>query len=109
MVGRQRKFLRCRCSKTASALILSLFLRVKILHLAHHKFTFLLFRSNYSCLFSHFNDVALAIIAETSAAGRHRALNSTGQTNPCVLMLGKTAVGSSLKKEVACNILFSSI
>ena len=109
MVERRRKFLRYRCSKTVFALILSLFLELKRLHLARRKFTFLLFRSNYSCLFSHFNDVALAIIAETSAAGRHRALNSTGQTNPCVLMLGKTAVGSSLKKEVACNILFSSI
>ena len=59
MVGRRRKFLRSRCSKTASALILSLFLRVKILHLAHRKLTFLLFRSNYSYLFSNFN-VALA-------------------------------------------------
>ena len=59
MAGRRRKFLRCRCSKTATALILSLFLRVKILHLAHRKLTFLLFRSNYSYLFSNFN-VALA-------------------------------------------------
>ena len=32
-----------------------------ILHLAYLKFTFCLFRSSYSCLFSHFNDVALAI------------------------------------------------
>ena len=32
-----------------------------ILHLAYCKFTPLLFRSNYSCLFSHFNDVALPI------------------------------------------------
>ena len=61
MVAQRKTFLRCSCSKTASALILSLFLRVKILYLAHRKFTFLLFRSN-SCLFSYFNDVALAII-----------------------------------------------
>ena len=36
-------------------------MRLKILHLAHTKSTFLLFRSNYSCLFPHSNDVALAI------------------------------------------------
>ena len=59
MIGRRRKFLRCKCSKIASVLILSLFLRVKILHLAHQKFTFLLFRSNYGCLFSDFVDVSL--------------------------------------------------
>ena len=62
MVGQRRNFLRCRCSKTASALILSIFLKVKILHLAHRKFTFRLFRSNCSCLFSYFNDVSLAVI-----------------------------------------------
>ena len=62
MVRQRRKILRCRCSRTASALLLSLFLRVKILHLAHRKFTFRLFRSNYSVLFSHFNDATLAII-----------------------------------------------
>ena len=61
MVGRRRKFLRCRCSKTASTLIFSLFLRVKILYLAPHKFTFLPFRSNFSSLFLHFHDVAPAI------------------------------------------------
>ena len=57
----KKKVFRCRCSKIASALILNLFLRVKILHLAHREFTFLLFRSNCSCLFSHFNDFALTI------------------------------------------------
>ena len=62
MIGQRRKFLRGRCSKTASTLILSLLLRLKILHLTPHKFTFLLFRSNFSCLFLHFNDVAPAII-----------------------------------------------
>ena len=62
MVGQRINFLRCRCSETASALILSIFLGVKILHLAHRKFTFHLFRSNYSCLFSYFNNVPLAII-----------------------------------------------
>ena len=61
MVGWRRKFLRCRRSKTGSALILRLFLRVKIFHREHRKFTFLLFRSNYNCLLSHFNDVALAV------------------------------------------------
>ena len=45
MAGRRRKFLRCRRSKTATALILSLFLRVKILHLAHRKFLQLFFFS----------------------------------------------------------------
>ena len=38
MAVRRRRFLRCRCSN------LSLFLRVKILRLAHRKFTFPLFR-----------------------------------------------------------------
>ena len=56
---RWRKFSKSRCSKTASTLILNLFLIVKTLNLAHWKFTFLPFRCNDSCLISHFNDAAL--------------------------------------------------
>ena len=96
--------------KDVDALILSLFLRVKILHLAHHKFTFLIFRSNYSCLFSHFNDVALAI---TKFGYRHLVdivlWTAWAKFSPSTSMLRKGAVGRSLKKVVASNVLFSSI
>ena len=105
----------CRCSKTASVLILCLFLRVKILNLAHHKFTFFLFTSNNSCLFSHFNDATFAItknqIAETSPHDWHSTLNKrlAGQTHPQRSMLRKVIVGTSLNKKVACNVMFSSV
>ena len=111
MVGQWKKFLRCWCDTLKQ---LSLFLRVKILHLAHHKFTFLPFRSNYSCLFSHFNDVTVAI---TEWQKQHLVqpvvdialCTAQAKLIPSISMLKKSAVGTSLNMEVVCNILFSSI
>ena len=84
-------------SKTASDLILSLLVSVKLLHLAHHKFTFLLFRSNYSCLYSHFNFAALAITKLHLQKHQHifEFVIWIAQANlvPSATMLGKAAVG----------------
>ena len=95
MAGWQRRFLRCRYSNTASALILSLLVSIQLLHLAHHKFTFLLFRSNYSCLYSHFNFVALAITKLHLQKHLFEFVIWIGQANlvPSASMLGKAAVG----------------
>ena len=119
MVGRRRKFLRCRCSKIASALILSLFVRVEILHFAHHKFTFLLFRSNYSyfrsnySLFLHFNDVAhcYSQIAETLVPGWYRALNSTGQTRLPCFNAKKSSNGNKFEQKSSgqCIVFFKLV
>ena len=112
MVGRRRKFLRCRCSKTASTLIFSLFLRVKILYLAPHKFTFLPFRSNFSSLFLHFHDVAPAItklhkhpcmvvIALGEAQAKHVLSTS---------MLRKAASGQAWTRgSMQCIVFFSLV
>ena len=119
MVGQRRTFLRCRCSKIASALILSLFVRVEILHFVHHKFTFLLFGSNYSyfrsnySLFLHFNDVAHCYcqIAETSVPGWYRALNSTGQTRLPCFNAEKSSSGKKFEQEssVQCIVFFNLV
>ena len=103
MVGWQRKFLRCRCSETNSVLILSLFLRVKLLHLAHCKFFFLLSRRHYSYLFSRFNDANLAV----TKLQKHRRMfvlrfeqHGPNSSIPSASILRKAAVGAILNKQM---------
>ena len=103
MVGWRRKFLSCRCSETNSELILSLFLRVKILHLAHCKFFFLLFRRHYRFLFSRFNGANLAV----TKLQKHRRMfvlrfeqHGPNSSVPSASILRKAAVGTILNKQM---------